>query len=206
MLTVACVEVGNYEGRGAEYVEKLRRMVARHLTAQHRFVVLTDDGERHGGPPGVVWLPPEFKGWWGKVCLFDQNLFEGRVLYLDLDTVIVGSLDELVHHKGILHLDHWGWERKVYGSGVMVWDAGEHAEIWTQFTPEVPRRFGGEGQGDQDWVTSLGGWDALPRGVCVSYRYHCRKNGPPAGASVVCFHGRPKPHEFTEGWVKEGWQ
>jgi hypothetical protein len=187
VLTVVCVETGNYLCRGAEYVEKLAVMVGRHLTAPYRFECLRPD--------------TGLEGWWNKVELFRPRRFCGRVLYLDLDTVIVGPIDELVEHKGCLHLDRWGWTEKVYGSGVMVWDAGEHAEVFERFTPEVPKRY----RGDQDWMTSLGGWDALPDGICVSYRYHSI-GGPPKGASVVCFHGIPKPHEFTSGWVAEAWR
>lgn len=184
MLTVACVETGNYCGRGAEYVDKLRAMTARHLKAAHRFVCLRD------GPPS----------WWAKIDLFRPGLFSGRVLYFDLDSVITGPLDGLAGRKGLIHLGMWGWKKNDYGSGCMVWDAGEHEEIFTRFTPQVPERF----RGDQDWLTHLGGWDALPFPLVCSAKYHC-KNGPPKGASVVCFHGPKKPHNVSDHWVKAAW-
>ena len=188
MITVACVEWGNYEGRGEEYVAKLRSMVARNLKQPYRFECLR--------------LDIGLTGWWNKVALFRPGQFEGRVLYLDLDCVITGSLDELVERKGIIHLRDWGWTKNDYGSGVMVWDAGEHAEIWSRFTPDVPKQY----RGDQDWLTHLGGWAALPAPpVLCSYRYHC-KSGPPKGCAVVSFHGAPKPHSITTGWVPEYWR
>jgi hypothetical protein len=187
VITVACVEWGNYEGRGDEYIEKLRGMVARNLAAAYRFVCLRPD----------IGL----NGWWNKIELFRPGQFAGRVLYLDLDTVIVGALERLVRHKGLLHLADWGWTRNDYGSGVMVWDAGEHEEIYTRFDGTVPARF----RGDQDWMTHLGGWAALPKGLNVSYRYHA-KESPPAGAVTVSMHGRPKCHEITRGWVPEAWR
>lgn len=162
-------------------------MVRRHLAVPHVFQCVRPDN-------GLT-------GWWNKVELFRPGRFEGRVLYLDLDTVVVGPLDELVRHKGCLHLDRWGWTEKVYGSGVMVWDAGEHEEAFTRFTPEVPRRL----RGDQDWLTELGGWGALPDGICVSRKYHC-KSGVPEGASVVCYHGPRKPHEDRAPWAMEAWR
>lgn len=187
MITVACVNAGDYLGRGALYVERLKAMVARHLKQPYRFVVV--GGSVH-------------EGWWAKVRLFTPGLFEGRVLYLDLDSVVVGSLDELAETKGIIQLRDWGWDRDCYGSGVMVWDAGEHAEIYKRFRDDVPHRF----EGDQDWITSLGGWDALPAVWCRSYRYHCRKS-PPADCRVVAFHGHPKMHELLPGhWALEHWK
>jgi hypothetical protein len=186
VLTVACVNVENYLGRGEEYVAKLRAGVARHLAQPHEFVCLRESNK---------------PSWWAKIDLFEPGRFEGRVLYLDLDTVIVGALDALVQRKGLLHLQDWGWRTPTYGSGVMVWDAGEHAEAFTQYTPMVPHAF----RGDQDWLTHLGGWDALPAPpVNCSYRYHARK-GVPEGAVTVSFHGRPKPHEIVDGWVPQAW-
>lgn len=186
MITVACVEWGNYLGRGEEYVEKLQRGVARWMSLPHEFVCLRPDGD--------------LIGWWNKIELFRPGRFAGRVLYIDLDSVIVGPLDPLAVHPGVVHLRDWGWKRHVYGSGTMVWDAGDHSDIFTRYTPEVAEWF----EGDQDWMTHLGGWDALPAQLVRSYRYHC-KAGPPPGCSIVAFHGKPKPHEFTDGWVATAW-
>lgn len=185
MLTIACVNVGDYLGRGEEYVAKLRAGVARHLALPHEFVCIRESAK---------------PGWWAKVDLFEPGRFRGRVLYLDLDTVIVGDLARLVVHKGLLHLQDWGWTTPTYGSGVMVWDVGEHAEIFELYDKHVPARF----RGDQDWLTALGGWDALPRELNYSYRYHA-KRAVPDGAVTVSFHGRPKPHEITDGWVPQAW-
>jgi hypothetical protein len=210
VLIVACVEVGDYLGRGKDYVRRLRSMVSRHLSAPHKFVVITDNHARHAPMPprdgDFLTLDlfgfKHLQGWWAKLAMFAPGYFPqgARVLYLDLDTVIVGSIDRLAEVKGILHLADWGWQKNDFGSGVMAWDTGEHAEIWERFTPDVPQRF----RGDQDWMTHLGGWPALPKGLCVSYRYLSRE-APPAGASVVCFHGKPKPHELAEGWVPKHW-
>lgn len=185
MLTVACVNVGDYLGRGEEYVEKLRAGVRRNLALPHEFVCVRESAKT---------------GWWAKLDLFEPRRFTGRVMYLDLDTVVVGDLALLVAHKGLLHLVDWGWKTPTYGSGVMVWDAGEHAEAFTRYTDAVPEAYGG----DQDWLTHLGGWAALPPSLNRSYRYHARK-GVPQGAVTVSFHGRPKPHEITDGWVPQAW-
>ena len=200
MLNVVCVEWGNYLSRGSEYVLKLRSMVERNLSAPHRFVCMTEAPDRHPGVECVA-LAMGLTGWWNKIEAFKPGLFDGEVLYLDLDSVVTGPLEPLAAAKGILHLDRWGWDRKVYGSGVMRWRAGEHSDIWSSFTPDVPRKF----EGDQNWITSLGGWPALPDGLCVSYRYHCKK-GPPPGASVIAMHGLPKPHEISAEWVKQAWR
>lgn len=185
MLTVACVNHGNYEGRGQQYVDTMRSMVARNLAAPHNFVCLTDEGE--------------WSGWWSKIGLFEPGRFTGRVMYLDLDSVIVGSLDRLAKTRGIIDLADWGWPTHTLCSSTMVWDAGEHDDIFTKFTDDVPQKF----RGDQDWITAVGGWPILPPYICRSYRYVSVK-GPPPFASVIQFHGRPKPHEVG-GWVSKAW-
>lgn len=184
-LTIACVNVENYLGRGEEYVAKLRSMVARHTTQPYQFHCITKSKKR---------------GWWAKVDLFEPGRFSGRVLALDLDTVIVGSIDSLVAHKGTVHLLDWGWKKNLYGTAIMVWDAGEHEEVYTRFESGVPKRL----RGDADWLYELGGWERLPAGLNYSYRYHS-VSSPPAGAVTVSMHGKPKCHEIKTGWVPEHW-
>lgn len=186
MITVACVNVENYLSRGDEYVAKLRAMVSRNLSQPYHFECITESDK---------------PGWWAKVDLFEPGRFSGRVLYLDLDSVITGPLGALAESKGIIHLAQWGWKRNDYGSGVMCFDVGEHEEIFTRYTPDTSKQF----RGDQDYLTALGGWPALPDGLTRSYRYHC-KNGPPPGCAVCAMHGHPKPHEVLTGWVPEVWR
>lgn len=186
-LTVACVNHGDYLGRGEDYVRRLQSMVARNITQPYDFAVLQDEGGN--------------AGWWAKIELFRPGRFTGRVLYLDLDSVVVGSLDTLVEETGIIDLHEWGWPIHTLCSSVMVWDGDEHREIFEQFDENVPKAF----RGDQDWITHLGGWWPLRPQLCRSYRYHC-VNKPPPGCVHVSMHGQPKPHEITSGWVPEVWQ
>lgn len=200
MRTVACVKAGTLYP--AHYVNVLRDMVARHLEPPYRFVCLTDD--QHGIADGIetVALTPGRVGWWNKVELFRPGLFEGRVLFSDLDQVVVGPLARFFDLRGIIYLQDWGWDHFSYCSSVMVWDAGEHARIWTDWTASVPGRL----DGDQDWITQLGGWERLPQDWCRSYRYHAVA-APPPNSSFVCFHGKPKPHELPAcHWASKVWR
>lgn len=198
MLTVVCVNHNNYLGKGIEYVEKLGRALDRWLKRKHRRVCITNAPEA----AGFDIMPAEDGklGWWQKLTCFRPGLFTGRVMYIDLDSVITGSLDELADTKGIVDLHDWGWKTHTLGSGVMVWDAGEHAALYERYNQTVPMVY----RGDQDFVTELGGWPILPAHWLRSYRYHS-KDGIPKGCKVVAFHGRPKCHEVTTGWVPEHW-
>ena len=189
MITVACVNWGDYLGRGQHYVDTLRSAVARNLKQPFEFVCVREAGN--------------LQDWWVKIALFQPGRFKGRVLYLDLDSVVVGPLDELVESKGIIDMHDWGWGAHPLNSSVMVWDAGEHERVFTAYQPEIAKKFCVGG--DQEWITALGGWQALPAHMVRSYRYHSIK-APPADASVVTFHGTPKPHEVTKGWVPQHWR
>ena len=198
MLTIACVQVGNYEGRGAEYVDRLRSMVSRHLSLPHRFVCL-----------GEADLPE--RGWWGKLYMFKAFSPGERVVYFDLDTVIVGSIDELCSFDG--EFGSLGDFRPPHGgrigSALMAWRGGFGSFIYDEWVRAGKPYHPG---GDDWWLNRLFDGKPIPirlnrryRGQIVSYKFdHCRAAFP-EGARVVCYQRRPKPHE-CEGWVKDHWR
>lgn len=217
MIRFVCVNVG--PAYSMDYVEILADMVARNATLLERcsFECVTDRPAEL--PDGIGYIPanPDIPpSWWAKLQLFSADMpwEEGdRIVYFDLDVAITGRLEELTQRKGII--GDWLWEG-CYNSSVMVWDHGEHRDAWETFTldmitapgPLIPAHALPKGQangGDQEHLTALGGWDLLPDGWCLSYRVHA-KAWPPNDCRVVVFHGRPKPHEVTDGWVPDTWK
>jgi hypothetical protein len=217
MLKVVCLNAGNYEGRGVEYVNKLYDMVKRNLPEglEGNFICFTD--ETIDGYHEHIVLKPlpraELKGWWNKLALFAPGVFEpgDRIVYFDLDTVITGRLDELVGYRGKFAILRDFFRPNGMQSSVMLWEAGSGsspkgvAAIWDEYVwakrPEV------EG-GDQAWIEQHDPGaeilqDVFPD-VFVSYKATGGKI--PQKASVVVFHGKPRPHEVTEGWVPEVWK
>lgn len=51
----------------------------------------------------------------------------------------------------------------------------------------------------------VGLWERIIPGVVLSYKKDC-KEGLPKDASVVRFHGNPRPHEVQDDWVLEHWK
>lgn len=195
-IVFACVKFG--KKYGAEYVNILADMVARNCELPFRFLCYTDDGAGLLEEVEVHPLPVGYDGWWNKLWLFSKDATppKARIVFLDLDVIVTGPLEPLVMTEGIAA----DWLQGGYNSSVMVWDHGEHNDAWQLIKPSDMARL----HGDQDWLTELGGWDYLPADWIVSYREHARE-WPPEGAIVVAFHGYPKPHEVTEGWVPEMW-
>lgn len=198
MITVASVlrSGGMYT---AEWVRRLAAGVARHLRAPYRFVCLSDLELQIPGVTSIPLLRP-WPGWWAKLNLFEPDLFTGHVLYLDLDTVIVGSLEDVAGYDGNFCMLSDFYRPQRPASGMMAWQAGAGADVHAAFLRD-PHRAMASFHGDQEYIAALlSGEDrfqALYLGQVVSYKVDCR-HGVPAGARVVCFHGAPKPSDLPQ--------
>ncbi len=207
---IVCVNHRDYCGQGRRYVEHLHDMVRRHLPADSlaQFACFTDDPQPYAAGIDKRSLPEGLNGWYNKLSLFRRGLFpEGdRVVYFDLDTLIIGPLDEILAYDGEFAILRDFLRQGGFGSGVMLWRAGVGHDIWESFLAEgFPHVEGG----DQIWIER----HRPPRvdplqerfpGRFVSYKLHCQLQAP-AAAAVVCFHGLPRPHEATTGWVPLVW-
>ena len=212
LLNVVCVKHGAVYG--SEYVNRLYAMVARNLEAgtEGWFICYTDDATGIDNAIHVRELPADLRGWWGKLYLFAPGQFEEgeRVLFFDLDTLILGPLDDIARYEGEFAILRDFYRPNGWGSGVMAWRGGWGARIWEQWNkagrPETPG-------GDQAWIErclygdsaqKIDIWQDLFPGAFVSFKVHCQPY-PPEEARVVCFHGEPKPHDCGRPWVASVW-
>lgn len=203
---ICCINWRNYCGRGAEYVNNLFDAVRRHVRrdVHYSFICFTDDATGLHEEISVRPMPANLVGWDNKIALFKPGLFEDgeRVIFFDLDTLILGDLDALLAYKGSLGTLRDFWRPEGLGPAVIAWEAGKHTDIWTRYAGEQLTR------GDQEWLERY--WkpdllqDLMP-GFFASYKTHCNPY-PPKEASVICFHGHPRPHECTQKWVQESWK
>lgn len=214
MVHFVCLKAG--KAFGAEYVNILRDMVMRNLPAgtPGRFVCLTDDPEGLDAGVEILPLPEDLEKWWGKLYLFKRGLFPdgARVMFMDLDTVIVGSIGKLLEYKGEFATLNDFYQPDRVGPAVMLWRAGDYtASIWDEWVAEGKPR---HPMGDLWWIGQLDQGrfakradklQALFPGMFVSFKAHCQPY-PPTSAKVVCFHGYPRPHETGEKWVADVWK
>lgn len=215
-VTFVCVQVGNYEGRGAEYVNKLHDMVKRNVSAGHpgRFVCITDDASGLDDGIQVIQAPKDIHGWWVKIWMFKRGLFAKgeRVIFMDLDTVIIGELDSLVGYSGDFATLRDFYYPQQIGPAIISWRVNDFSEsIYDEW------KAGGHpttGHGDLWWLNRINQGrfarecDKLQNlfpGMFVSFKANCNPY-PPSGAKVVCFHGQPRPHNCDAEWVKLMWK
>ena len=213
-LTVVCVKAGMKFG--PEYVNRLHLAVKRYLTQPHRFACLTENAS--GIDAEIQILPlehPDLVGWWHKLTLFKPpaGLEDSRLLFLDLDKVIIGNIDFLAEYDGPFAILRDFYRPKGYGSAIMSIAPGFGRHIWERFSSD-PRHWMAAYSGDQEFIESCGViadlWQDLYPKKIVSYKAHCQvmSDEIPGGASIVCFHGEPRPHEAAARtlWVKTFWE
>ena len=196
---VVCIKVGTKYG--PEYVNRLAASVARHTTVPHEFVCWTDDST--GLACARAPIGTDLPGWWAKLVLFTPHT--ERLLFLDLDTVIVDNMDFLFEYDGPFAILSDFYHPAHYGSAVMSIAPGFGASIWADYTEAQHGRW----WGDQVWIETCAPgadrWQDLYPGKIVSYKVQCQ-DGVPAGASIVCFHGEPRPHQVTHlPFMQEHW-
>lgn len=134
---VICVKWG--DKYGSEYVNKLFRGVLRNCTAESSVdvICLTDapEGIEQHERMQVVELESGWKGWWNKAQVFSPHVMmkvgklgHNRCVYVDLDTVIVRDVSELLlgdfgSGLALLSTDGMANEQRKQGfnSSIMVW-------------------------------------------------------------------------------------
>ena len=217
MLNIALVlkSGGRYT---RDWVIRLANQVDTYLDLDHRFVVFTDEPAADFGPRFVVIpLNDGLPGWWSKMEIFRPGLFKERerVLYLDLDTLALGSLNEIAGYDGTFAALADFTRPEVVGTGVMAFRTSPlTATLFQSFTADVADgmllRTRPALPGDQDYVTAkIGGsvqrLQTLYPEQIVSYKVHGCEEAPITGARLCCFHGDPKP-DNEGGWAQAMWE
>ncbi|MCD6666132.1 MAG: glycosyltransferase [Hydrogenophaga sp.] len=243
-VNVLCIKWG--KKYGPEYVNRLHNMVRRHLHRPFRFVCLTDDAQ--GIDPGIEVkpIPPigfdEFdqrKPWtfghgWLKLTSFAKPLYdlEGRTLFLDLDIVIVDSLDPFFDQPGeFVVIKEWDKKDGTGNTSVYLFTVGAHVDALDHLRNGYPKVVE-EVRNEQEFITGYLGRQGKvsywPEEWCRSFKRHCMRRGimgwfaPPVippGARVIAFHGKPNPPDAIAGisgkwyrrvlptaWVAEHWR
>lgn len=239
MRQVICMKWGTKYG--PEYVNRLYAMVRRHLSGDFRFVCLTDDSagirpEVSCFPIPPLDLPPGIpeRGWTKLVSLAsDLYGLRGTALFLDVDVVIVGSLDAFFEQPGeflIIHDYKRPW-RVTGNSSVYRFELGAHADVLAYFREHV-NEVRAEVRNEQAYLSNFmhrqGKLSYWPAEWCPSFKYHgipawpsnyWREPFVPPGARIVIFHGECNPPDALAGrrnrrfrfirparWVAQFWK
>lgn len=222
---IICINWG--KKYGPPYINRLYAMVARNITPPFTLTCFTDRfddirPEVRVEPLPVldVAMPTGTQGIWPKARLWGERLGElrGPVLFLDLDLVVVGSLDELFDYgdpdQVILARNQSTPFERMGQTSIFRFPVGKLKPLQDRFIAN-PQAIADTYQFEQRFVTreAPGGVDFWPRGWVRHFRAECTRTTPlnyflppklPAGAKVVIFPGGLQPPHAAAGhWGKK---
>ena len=217
---ILCIKWGTRYG--PEYVNRIYAMVARNLTPPFQVICFTDD--RRGIRPEIACfdlpdlgcpVPTNAPGKFRKLALWNANLFglRGIGLFLDLDVVVTGSLDELFtcgDPDDVILARNWIKPLERLGqTSVFRFPIGGHAYLLDDFRAN-PEGLAGRYQFEQRYVTNCvrGGIKFFPSAWVRHFRLDCLGPWPlrylrparlPRDARIVMFPGKPDPADAIAG-------
>lgn len=202
----------------SRYVNALAANIKNNVTVDVELAVLTNDptGINMEVVDRIIPMAHDFAGWWSKIELFRRGIFTSeRVLYFDLDTVIVDNIDDIVMNESEFAglLDFMSKPR--FQTGVMLWEPSKYHHIYDDFVKNPRLVMGTHVEGDAGWIrenieNKSYFNQILPKRI-VSFKVHCYNAARkyiniPDNAAVVCFHGKPRPHTITDYKITKHWK
>lgn len=234
-LTVALVKTGSNKEFPMVYVDKLINSITRNSGRDLKFAILTDNPSQFICDHEVINISKyDLDGYYNKMTLFNNDVLDNseRVVFFDLDTVILANIDDVFDYDGQFAIlsnfsRPMGINKCKYGSAIMSLGPGEWRQrLWEEFDNNrshyltISKKVG---LGDQYIIeliydrvlintSEADTWQALLRhksdNYFRSFKFPVRlDNGPPKDCRIVCFHGKPKCLEMKHlEWMKRHWR
>jgi len=234
--TIDCACVIHGTAYDWTYVDRLYNMLSRHITPGIRLHVYTESDRpvpahmiKHELIDWKISQPK--RAWWYKMQLFDPAHHTGPLLYFDLDTVIVRNIDWIwkqptAYFWAVRDFKYlWRPASTGLNSSIMWWDTARYAHVWHEFLQHNLSDIMHRHHGDQDYISATIAenqrrmfdvdqilswrWQCVDGGYNFSKRRH---HAPGAGthipnsASVLIFHGNPKPAHIQDKVVLDHWR
>jgi len=206
----------------ARHVNRILQMLRLHSHENVTLTCLTDDP--YGIHPDVEIVPlkyPNLTGWWHKMQIFEWSQTQTEPMcYIDLDTAIVANIDPLASYDGdfaLLYDLYYG--KPNYQSSIMLIKAGFGKSLADAFFADMNGNMDSHGikgapgpgkWGDQYFIErhypNADFLQELFPGMFVSFKADVAARGVvPHGASVICYHGNPRPFHY-DGLVAGEWR
>jgi len=209
-LAIACVlkSGGVYDW---DYVFKLFHGVNKYIDRSFKFYCLTDMG--NGFSPKtyndmqvkVIPLTYAWPKWWSKMEMFRcPALYGQRVVFIDLDTIIVGDINQICDYSGpFCVLNDFNRLGPYVGSGLMAFNGEGLKPLFNTFK-DRPEFQMDRHRGDQNFIfenhKDPDFFQSLYPGQVISFKPE-RGRGVlktlPEDVRIVCFHGKPKPRDVV---------
>lgn len=195
-MPINVVVVRQGDKYSAAYPRMIRQQVGQNTTIPFDFHILGD------GDDATTPLRKDLPGWWSKLELFAPwNVDLRPCLFLDLDTYIMGNIDDLLVFDPVRLTMLRDFNAPTRGQSAIMSIPRNPENIWAAFDLKTSmRRYPG---GDQAYLGQFP-MNFLQDRFEGIYSYKVDKLQDAPRGRICCFHGKPKPHE-TEGWAREVW-
>lgn len=242
MQTVICMKWGTRYGPA--FVNRLFNAIQRHTTRKTRLVCFTDSGDGINPEVQIEPIPdinlPEdlILTPWRKLTMWKAPLadLEGDVLFLDLDLVITGNLDDLFDYKPgrFCVIENWTQIGKGIGNtSCFRFPVGKYTHIYDDIQSDqepILNKYRIEQVYISKEIEDMVFWPAI---WCASFKHSLMPRWPlnffkrpnlPSDTRIVAFTGKPDQDEAVIGlwpapwykkfykfvkptpWIAEHWQ
>lgn len=225
-MNIACVykSGGDY---GPEYVAAFSAGLTEYFAVNYKLFCLTDrphEIERYAEP---IELRHDLPGWWSKIELFNQRAFrDDRVLYLDLDVMIIDEINDFVElcvsstmPLMLRSVDPLGKANDWPSTSIMCWDGNSLKKVYSAFFALGPQQVmeqtmngptGRAGQRtDQGFIRKVANpakfQDYLPDKY-IQFKTDYMNDGVIwPEAHIMNWTGHPRIHNMKNGHLKHLW-
>jgi lipopolysaccharide biosynthesis glycosyltransferase len=203
-VAIACAYVagGDYDNVWDEYIKRLAEGIKSNTTKDIDFYCATVMNlDEIDNVKQIVPLN-NFKGWHIKAELFNPEHWEGydRVLYVDLDTVITGNIDEMLENPAQLSFLRDFYHPATRETGMIWFDPSRTLTLYNRFVKMQPNVKKKDAKIIDTWAKQN-----IPEATCLQDMYSIgsykvsliRDKKPVDDYSIICFHGNPRPHHVN---------
>ena len=223
MQTIICMKWG--DRYGPEFVNRLYHSILRHTKRKTRLVCFTDN------PKGIdadiittsipdINLPKNYiETPWRKLTMWKYPLLDlsGDILFLDLDLVITGNIDDLFDYKPGKYcvIENWTQIGKNIGNtSCFRFPSGKYSQIYEKINLH-PHKILNNYRIEQIYISKvIPNMVFWPREWCLSFKHNIIPKWPinflkkpklPKHARIVAFTGKPDQDEALLGIWPSPW-
>ncbi len=207
----------------AKYINALYNGVNKYCTLDFDFNVFVDEPNyktyhKYAASDSInvyQFNSPTWEGCIPKLFMYSNELpFQsGRIIVMDLDTIITGSLDDMFSYAGEF-ITREAFRKKNASGGDMLGFPVNHnlGWIWDKVcnnTQQVLNKTGGsERYFYRSYCGAIDFWPQFYPNQYLSYKNHLKNaESLPQDCRLVSCHGRPRPHQIPDThWLKQYWQ
>ena len=202
----------------SRYINNLYHGVKRFATRPFNFICFTNESlEVHSDIELRPFPMITNKGVLPRLYMFspEAGLGNKQVLCLDIDVVIVGSLEKIMAYNGLFctRPKFNPRENHKIDGDIMSFRAGNEAAtlFYDPFIANVASAIKLTRGRERYWLRHVAStfadrWDKVAPDAVQSYKWHVRrKKVLPPRASIISFHGIPRPHQVNDRWLKDYW-